>query len=117
MRFLIALLWAIFIAFLHAIPGNDIAFFQLDDLFQLDKLFHLGVFFIGTWLALFYAHSKFKAKFYLIIILAYMLYGLMLELAQGFLFEGRHADLLDWIADTLGVLLAVTLHRKIYISK
>ena len=45
MRFLIALLWAIFITYLHAIPGNDITFFQLDDLFQLDKLFHLGVFF------------------------------------------------------------------------
>ena len=45
MRFLIALLWAIFITYLHAIPGNDITFFQLDDLFQLDKLFHLGVFY------------------------------------------------------------------------
>ena len=117
MRFLIALLWAIFITYLHAIPGNDITFFQLDDLFQLDKLFHLGVFFIGTWLALVYAYSKFKAKFYLIIFLAYTLYGLMLEIAQGFLFEGRHADPLDWFADALGVLLAVTLHRKIYISK
>lgn len=117
MRFLIALLWAIFTAFLHAIPGNDIAFFQLDDLFQLDKLFHLAVFFIGTWLALVYAYSKSKAKFYLITFLAYTLYGLMLEIAQGFLFEGRHADLLDWIADILGVFLAVTLHRKIYTSK
>ena len=74
MRFLIALLWAIFIAYLHAIPGNDITFFQLDDLFQLDKLFHLGVFFIGTWLALVYAYSKFKAKFYLIIFLANLLF-------------------------------------------
>ena len=117
MRFLIALLWAIFIALLHAIPGNDIAFFQLNVLFKLDKLFHFGVFFIGTWLALVYAYSNFKAKFYLITFLAYILSGLMLEIAQGFLFEGRHADLLDWIADTLGVLLAVTLHRKIYISK
>ena len=117
MRFFIALLWAIFTAYLHAIPGNDIAFFQFDELFQLDKLFHLAVFFIGTWLALVYIYLKFKAKFYLTTFLAYTLYGLMLEIAQGFLFEGRHADFLDWIADTLGVLLAVALHRKIYINK
>ena len=50
MQWGIALFLAIIIAVLHAIPGQDLAFVQLDDLFQLDKLFHLGVFAIGAWL-------------------------------------------------------------------
>ena len=40
MRWGIALFWAIVIAALHAIPGQDLVFIQLDDLFQLDKFFH-----------------------------------------------------------------------------
>ena len=45
----VALFWAIIIAVLHVIPGQDLAFVQIYDLYQLDKLFHLLVFAIGAW--------------------------------------------------------------------
>ena len=48
MRLLLAVLWALIIAALHAIPGQDLELIQLEDLFQLDKFFHLVVFAIGT---------------------------------------------------------------------
>ena len=50
MQWCIALFWAIMIAVLHAIPGQDLAFIQMDDLSYFDKIFHLGVFAIGAWL-------------------------------------------------------------------
>ena len=45
-----ALFWAVLIAVVHAISGDDLSLIYLDDLFSLDKLFHLLVFAIGAWL-------------------------------------------------------------------
>ena len=38
MQWCIALFWAIMIAVLHAIPGQDLAFIQMNDLSYFDKL-------------------------------------------------------------------------------
>lgn len=114
MRWGIALFWAIVIAALHAIPGQDLVFIQLDDLFQLDKFFHLGVFAIGACLLLRALKQQYAKHAFRYTFIVYALYGVLLELIQGVCFEGRHADLLDWVADVTGVLLALFLYQKIY---
>ena len=114
MRWKIALFWAIVIATLHAIPGQDLDFAELDDLFLLDKLFHLAVFSIGGWLLVRALKQQYTKHAFRYTLLYYAIYGLLLELMQGYCFEGRSADLLDWVADVVGVLLALLLYKKIY---
>ena len=114
MQWGIALFWAIMIALFHTIPGQDLAFTQFDDLSQLDKLFHLGMFAIGALLlvrALKQQYSKHTFRYTFSI---YALYGIILELMQGACIEGRYADFFDWVADIVGVLLALFLYQKFY---
>ena len=41
MHYTIAIVWIVFIAILHAIPGSDFPEFSFSDFFQLDKLIHV----------------------------------------------------------------------------
>ena len=114
MQWWIALFWAIMIAVLHAIPGQDLAFIQVDDLSYFDKIFHLGVFAIGAWLLMRALKQQYAMHAFRYTFIVYALYGLLLEMMQGACFEARKADFLDWVADIVGVLLALLLHQKIY---
>ena len=114
MQLWIALFWAIMIAVLHAIPGQDLAFIQMDDLSHLDKIFHLGVFAIGAWLFMRALKQQYAVHAFRYTFTLYALYALLLELMQGACFESREADFIDWVADIVGVLLALLLHQKIY---
>lgn len=114
MRLKIALIWAVFIAVLHAISGDDLSLIYKDDLFILDKIFHLLVFAVGTWLLIPIFLHQFTKNAYLFIFIVYAFYGLTLEFMQGAFFEGRCASFFDWLSDILGVLTAILLHKKIY---
>ena len=114
MRLKIALFWAVLIAVIHAISGDDLSLIYLDDLFSLDKLFHLLVFAIGAWLLIPIVLHQCTKHAYLYIFIVYAFYGLALELMQGAFFEGRCTSFLDWLADILGVLTAILIHKKIY---
>ena len=113
----VALFWAVLIAVLHVIPGQNLSFIKLDDLFQLDKLFHLLVFAIGAWLLLCALKKQYTNAAFRYTFIVYTLYGILLELMQGFFFKGRHADLLDLIADIAGVILALWINQKFYQSE
>ena len=113
MRLLLAVLWALIIAALHAIHGQDLELIQLEDLFQLDKFFHLVVFAIGTLLLAQPMKTQYPKRWERYTIVVYLFYGFALELCQEAFFSHRQADLLDWVADALGVFLAIWLMRKI----
>ena len=114
MRLGLALLWPIVIALLHTISGQDFAFMQLHNVFHLDKFFHVTIFAIGAWLLLDLLKSQYSKYPFRYTFISYAIYGIFLELMQGVFFEGRHADLFDWIADVAGVILALWLNQKIY---
>lgn len=114
MRFYLALFWVVVIAVLHAIPGSDLAVIQFDDLFQIDKFFHALVFAIGVWLAAKPMQRQYPKHWQRLIVVIYLLYGVLLEVCQGVFFKERHADVLDWIADAVGVLLALWIVRRSY---
>ena len=87
MQWCIALVWAINFCIITPIPGQDLAFIQMDDLSNFDKIFHLGVFAIGAWLlmrALKQQYAKYAFRYTFIV---YALYGLLLEIMQGACFE------------------------------
>ena len=112
MRYTIAIVWVVVIAILHAIPGSDFPEFSFSDFFQLDKLIHAVIFMIGVYLFAVALKAQQKIQFFRYIPISFIAYGLLLEIAQGIIFVERSADILDWLADTIGVFLGVWVFKK-----
>ena len=112
MRLTVAIVWAIFIAVLHAIPGSDLPNFNLSNLFQIDKLVHAIVFAIGIYLFAIALVVQQNKNFLSYLIVSFVVYGLILEVLQGTIFVERSTDLLDWLADTIGVFIGVLIFNK-----
>ena len=112
MRFTIAIVWVVVIAILHAIPVSDFPKFSFSYFFQLDKLIHAVIFMIGVYLFAVALKEQHKIQFLRYIVISYIAYGLLLEVLQGLVFIERSADILDWLADTIGVFLGVWIFKK-----
>ena len=112
MRYTIAIVWVVFIAILHAIPGSDFPEFSFSDFFQLDKFIHVVIFTIGVFLFAVALKEQQKIQFLRYVAISYVAYGLLLEIFQGLFFVERSADILDWLSDTIGVILGVWIFKK-----
>lgn len=98
----LTVLWAALTFWLSASPDAQGAATFLDLTPPWDKLYHTGNF--GVLAALLYPAT---GRAWLAVLLA-SLYGVADEVHQAFV-PGRSADALDWLADTVGALAAVTL--------
>ncbi|MDC3103979.1 VanZ family protein [Flavobacteriales bacterium] len=112
MRYTIAIVWVVLIAILHVIPGSDFVEFSFSDFFQLDKLIHVVIFMIGVFLFAVALKEQKKIQFLRYVIISFIAYGLLLEIFQGLFFVERSADILDWLSDTVGVILGVWIFKK-----
>lgn len=112
MRYTIAIVWAVIIAILHAIPGSDFPEFSFSDIFQLDKLIHAVIFMIGVYLFAVALKEQQKIQFFGYVVISFIVYGLLLEVLQSLVFVARSTDLLDWLADIIGVFLGVWIFKK-----
>lgn len=111
----IPMIWALLILGLHAIPGTDIQLRDWTVIFHVDKLIHacmFGVLSLSVFVALGKSGSIRKYKAFAI--LGLILYGVLLELAQGLWFIQRDASVLDMVADFVGVLLGRVAFRLVY---
>ena len=69
-----------------------------------DKLQHIVVFFMLTLIGLYaYPFKKW------VVITGLILFGLLIELSQSAFTLSRQASLADWIADVIGLILALSL--------
>ncbi|MBI2269468.1 MAG: VanZ family protein [Bacteroidetes bacterium] len=113
-----ALLWAMLIFILCAIPGRDTPFGSIWDILSLDKFIHASLFFIQavllihglskqTQLTLFNKNVKISAVMFCVI------YGGSLELMQGAFFEDRAADIYDFFANIFGAIAGVLLFERV----
>ena len=112
MRYTVAIVWAIIIAILHAIPGSDFPEFSFTALFQLDKLIHAFIFMIGVYLFAVALKEQQKMQFFCYVVISFIIYGLLLEVLQGLVFVDRSTDFLDWLADIVGIFLGVWIFKK-----
>ena len=117
--FLPGIAWFFIVALLTLLPGSDIPKVGwLDRIPNFDKVVHGGMF--GALTFLFYLpylkstlpHQQ-KINYLRRISLAAVVWGLTTEFIQKFFIPGRDFDLLDWAADTAGVLIAYWLCVKI----
>lgn len=80
-----------------------------------DKLFHaIAYFTLGlVWLLSFPKSLKKRSVKYAIVS-SCVIYGIVLEVLQGTLTAYRTASLLDIVANTIGVVIAMMLFRQVY---
>jgi VanZ family protein len=109
-KFIPGIIWFFLVLILIALPQQDIP--EVDNWYHqiyIDKWVHAGIFGVLTILFMwpFYksATDSNKKVFFIIAVLA-SIWGYLTECIQLFV-PGRSYDLLDWFADSLGVLIAL----------
>ena len=105
-----ALLWAVLIFILCAIPGHDIPHVSFLELLEFDKFVHAGIFFVLMLFAtrgflLQEEGSSLRRNAKVIALLICVGYGGALELMQGAFFVERTADIYDFIANSFGAVM------------
>lgn len=89
--------------------------------FSIDKLIHTAIFFGMCFLFLaivtIYNDKQNIKKKQGMIVLLFSIWAIATELIQLFLIEGRTGSVIDVLADTVGVLLALLLVRKGLVEK
>lgn len=110
-NFLPGIAWFFIILFLTCLPGKDLPKIGWLDGIYFDKWVHIGLFGFLTFLfsfPIFKSALSFNKKIYYLLIIAILcsLWGLAIEFIQKYLVTGRTFDLVDWAADSFGVLIA-----------
>jgi VanZ family protein len=118
-KFLPGVAWFFIVAALTLMPGSDIPKVGwLDRIKNLDKVVHASLFGVLTFLfsmPYFKSGLSFEQKrnYIIRISLAAIVWGITVEFIQRFYIPGRDFDLLDWTADSLGVIIAFWVCIKI----
>ena len=117
-----ALVWWFVVLILMCTPGKDLPELgSWTELISLDKLIHIGVFGLLAYLfmrpvAIRDISVSIKKQTFLKIAIAGSIWGLTLEFVQHFWIPGRSMDLMDFVADAIGCMLAY-LYSKKYLIK
>lgn len=115
------IIWALFIAFLCGLPGKDIPHISFLELLSFDKFVHASVFLVLVILIYRATRKTSNRKNAMVYALCLSIpYGGILEIMQQELFEDRTADLFDFIANTIGCLVAwtyISLKNSIRVKK
>ena len=110
-KYLMALLWTIFVVILSAISGNTASKLMVVDFFGIDKLGHAFFYFVMTWLWLrAFSIKSMSHRIFSYAFLISFFVGYVMELGQKFWFEGRSFEYDDMVANTFGALLATWMY-------
>ena len=96
-----ALLWTLIISILTLLPGRDLPDVHI---VNFDKMAHFGVFGMLEWLYLNWLCLGRNFKNPLLITLACVAYGGLIEVLQGTFYTDRYADIWDFTFNSLGCL-------------
>jgi VanZ family protein len=121
LRITLSLIYLTIVAFLSLLPPND---FPDIPLFPgADKIVHtcmyLGLAFLACWLM----HAEVKHKWYYIVALFSIGWGVTMEIFQFLMHLGRSFEFLDIISNSIGTLIGVAIYilmaqlKKTSISK
>jgi len=104
--FLPAIIWGIFIFIMSSFPGDDIPKSFILKIPFLDKFIHFFLYFLLVILILFGSLRKSKntitIRKFLFVFFISLLYGILMEGLQYFVFIMRSADLVDVVANAAG---------------
>lgn len=109
-----ALAWTAVIFALCCTPGRYVPTAHWLDLLSFDKLVHASIFFVlsSLWFLFLVKSGNVRASGIALVITACIGYGGMLEVLQATVFSQRSGDWADFIANSLGCLLALLFFRR-----
>lgn len=113
----LAVFWTLFIAYLCLTDFNKLPNIKIGG---LDKSVHfiLHFFFTLFWYLYLSSMKSSKKNLILYVFIASVLYGSLIEIAQGLFTTTRKADVLDVFANSIGAVLAsLAIHLKLYFFK
>jgi VanZ family protein len=118
----ITTIWSLVIIALCAFPGDNMPSLDFTVLFSFDKIAHtfsFGILSLVCTVGLAkYLHFSYMRKHSLTWAICYSLFlGGAIELAQAYIIPGRYGDIMDFIADTIGVFSGAGLFLVIYSRK
>ena len=111
-----SIVWTAIIILATTLPSNSIPKSSLLEIPHFDKIVHFGLFFV---LAMFIISEQNTLRLQggltrkaIILALSFTIaYGLIIEFLQYFLLPSRSGGLFDFLANTLGSIVAVVLYR------
>jgi VanZ family protein len=113
--------WFFFLLILLCLPGTDLP--EADSWMKFiyfDKIIHACLF--GTLAFLFMlpissstADTREKWIYVILITISTSVWGLSTEFIQKFLVSGRSFEFSDWVADSVGAIIALIINRKFYL--
>ncbi|WP_460686342.1 VanZ family protein [Niabella aquatica] len=117
-----AILWSAIVIILLCIPGSDLpdesSFLEIP---YFDKWVHFGIFalfvFLWCWAVSLRSSPAGLSKKFILIAIAGILLGYLLELVQRYLIPNRDYDLWDVVADSAGAITGVLISLKVFIKK
>lgn len=104
-----AIAWTLFVTVLCLVSMEKLGSVNDFEIPNKDKIGHLVFYFIFT--LLWYGYLKFKntssKRAKLVAVFLAFAYGTLVEISQGLFTEGREADVMDIVFNTLGSLIAI----------
>ena len=112
-----ALAWAVFVLVLCGLPGDKIPKLTFWQWLKPDKMTHLVIFGVQAWLLLTAFQSPHAPRSIHThpvrwAILLTILFGVLTEVLQVYVFVNRFGDWKDAMANALGALLGVSIYRR-----
>ena len=109
-----AILWALLIFILCAIPGRDIPSISWLEMLSFDKWVHASLFFILVYFSIdgLVKHQADRKKSYIFSLAFAIPYGGFLEIMQDICFHERTADVYDFIANSFGAIMCTVFYTK-----
>ena len=109
--FLPAIIWGIIIFIMSSLPGDDIPKSFIINIPFADKIIHFSMYFLLVILILLGFLRKSKniliIRKFLFAFFISLLYGILMEVLQYFVFIMRSADLMDIVANITGSLIGL----------
>jgi hypothetical protein len=119
LKFIPGIIWFAFVLVVVFLPGDDIPDESWLSISNFDKLIHASLF--GGIVFLFCFPFKKaaiekpgKLNLFIRITVATIVWGFTTELIQKYFIPGRQYDLMDWIADSTGAVIAFFISRKLF---
>ncbi len=115
----LAIVWAMLILLLSALPGEDFPDLSFWSLLSFDKVIH--AFFYAVLVELMivgfikqYTFRRLRFSAVTVSVILGIFYGGLIEFLQATAFRSRQGDVIDWIADTVGCLVGMLVFYAIY---
>jgi VanZ family protein len=119
---MLSLIYLCFIAILSLLPSND--FPELPLFTGADKIVHISMYLGLAILACWATHAEVKHKWYSLVILFVISWGVIMEIFQFYMHLGRSFDIHDILANSVGTLGGVAIYsllgrakKKLELSK